>query len=442
MSDVTLTFDINPFKKAFATMSSIIDKFSDKLENLKKDTGLDGLFGKNVPRTVPQIPDGNRRQPMQTKQRGGGGGGTGLPIDDMLGGKGGGALKMAGAIMKIAAILGVVVGLVKSVLDHIPEIGRTFKIVGDIFFRNFLYPLRQEMIPLLQQLLDWVRDNRAMFVRWGNTVANIFRAIVSIAKLLWDNLKALWTSFVEELQKSFGILLNSIEQSANILLFKATAVIQFIVIALKPFFSFIGKMFAWIIGLVKDFIDGFMAGLGDLTPALDDFKKTLQFLQPVLNALAVVGKVLRRVFRGIGIILGTLVKPMILALSTAIDYAVYGVNKLVLGLQKLWHWRKGNHAQLALLKRKEADLDRKFDARTAKRNKMLDSHMHRSANEFRTRVLGLKALENRSNTTNNNNTSNTINVNVRGGNTNQQTGHIVGRTVSDHLRNDKTRKGR
>lgn len=99
-------------------------------------------------------------------------------IDDgfskMAKGFGDSSAKMSNAvtagILKAGAVVGALVGTFKglgNVLKRMPEIGQVFGVAKDIFFKNFLFPIRKELLPLLQQLLDWVRDNRAMFVRWA-----------------------------------------------------------------------------------------------------------------------------------------------------------------------------------------------------------------------------------------------------------------------------------
>jgi hypothetical protein len=79
--------------------------------------------------------------------------------------------------------------VIRSVGSAVPEIGQSFKIAGEIFTKNFFWPLRQAVMPLLMKLLDWVRTHRATFVKWGAAVAGIFKVIVAGVKQFRDILK-------------------------------------------------------------------------------------------------------------------------------------------------------------------------------------------------------------------------------------------------------------
>ena len=66
---------------------------------------------------------------------------------------------------------------VQAAIKKMPEIGKAFGIAKDIIMKNFLFPIRKAIFPLLQKFLDWVRDNRAMFVKWGQTLVTIFTVV-------------------------------------------------------------------------------------------------------------------------------------------------------------------------------------------------------------------------------------------------------------------------
>jgi hypothetical protein len=104
--------------------------------------------------------------------------------------------KMSGAVFKAVAAVKVagamVKGFISTVREQVPEIGMAFGIAKEIALKNFLWPLRQALAPFLQKMLDWVRDHRVLFVKWGQVVANAFTVVMGIAKNLWGVFKSLF----------------------------------------------------------------------------------------------------------------------------------------------------------------------------------------------------------------------------------------------------------
>lgn len=157
---------------------------------------------------------------------------------------------------RIIAVLGTVYGsfrLIRGAMNNIPEIGQVFGIARDIFTRNLLFPLRKEIIPLLQRLLDWVRDSRGAFVRWGNIIANVFRAVVAGVRNIIDFVRQMSIRVADFAARIFGDRIRDIEEIFNLITFKLAVVIQFVTLLL----STIG-------GLFRSFFDG----LGDIGPTL------------------------------------------------------------------------------------------------------------------------------------------------------------------------------
>jgi len=146
-----------------------------------------------------------------------------------------------------------------AVLKEMPEVGQAFGLAKDIFLKNLLWPLRQQVMPLLQKMLDWVRDNRAQFVKWGATVANIFRTVVVVAKTLWEVFKSLVKTVGEAFQKAFNTNFKSFDEFLNVLSFKISAVIIFMGMLAKQLVTDFKPAFEWIIDMgatiVKFFLD-------------------------------------------------------------------------------------------------------------------------------------------------------------------------------------------
>lgn len=128
---------------------------------------------------------------------------------------------VAAGMVKATAFVGTLVGAVmglRNIFRRMPEFGQVFKIAGDIFFRNFLFPIRKELMPLLQQLLDWVRDNRALFVRWGAVVARVIRGVVKAVRFLIDLLQTIGKKLLQWMG------MDSLAEFINILSFKIATI--------------------------------------------------------------------------------------------------------------------------------------------------------------------------------------------------------------------------
>ena len=147
-----------------------------------------------------------------------------------MGSKFGEAVK--GMALKVGALAAGIMS-VRSLLNNMPEIGKAFGIAKDIFMKNFAWPLRLQIMPLLQKMLDWVRDHRAKFVQWGMIMTNILRSVWQGVKILLEPIKALVMLIGGTLMKSLGIGAKSIDDFMNILSFKIAAVIIYLGLLIK-----------------------------------------------------------------------------------------------------------------------------------------------------------------------------------------------------------------
>lgn len=162
-------------------------------------------------------------------------------------------------LTNVAVKLGIVVAGFKSIktaLFDMPEVGQAFGIAKDVFLKNLLFPLRKEIIPLLQKMLDWVRDSRVRFVKWGNTLANIFRSVVSGVKNAISFIKRISEEATVFTERIFGQRMRSIEDIFNIVTFKLATVIEFIGVLVGD----IGTMFS---NLIRN-LDGIGTPLGEI----------------------------------------------------------------------------------------------------------------------------------------------------------------------------------
>ena len=137
---VTFTFDAGPFEKVINKMVDTLDVF--KNEALKK-------MDETSEKSKSSIFGGVLKANLYTE-----------------------------AIKKILSILfSGFTAFYNKFKEFVPEFTKTFSVASDIFFKNLFWPLRQYLLPYLQKLLDWVRDNRKMFIAWGGVLVNVFNGV-------------------------------------------------------------------------------------------------------------------------------------------------------------------------------------------------------------------------------------------------------------------------
>ena len=229
--------------------------------------------------------------------------------------------------------LGLIESGVRKMLSFIPEVGRSFQIAGDIIGRNLLWPLRQELIPVLQKMLNWVRDHRAMFVRWGNVIANVFRVIKGIVVGFWQIFKMVWDRVADGIRSVFGNTIHSITDMINIAVFRIAVIAAFIQTLLGPIFRFLVDRFLDLIRYSKAFIDGFKEGLGDITPVLNTFFDVISEIWKLIKELVPEIGDMEDTFRSLGQFLGGAFKATLAAIALFINMISEGVQDLIIGRQ-------------------------------------------------------------------------------------------------------------
>lgn len=86
-----------------------------------------------------------------------------------------------GSLVRSAVALTGIGLLISNVLSYIPEIGQVFGQIKDTIMQNIMQPIRKFVLPILVQMMNYVRDNRTAFVKIGSVIANVFRAVYSVA---------------------------------------------------------------------------------------------------------------------------------------------------------------------------------------------------------------------------------------------------------------------
>jgi len=177
------------------------------------------------------------------------------------------------AIMKVGSIVVAIKGF-GAALKYMPEVGQAFGIAKDVFMKNLLWPLRQQIMPMLQRMLDWVRDNRARFAQWGATLANVFRTVLTVAKTLYGVFKQLLDVVGSAFQRAFRSNFKNFDEFLNVLSFKVSAVIVYMGMLAKDLIKDFKPAFDWILD-VGGSILGFFGNLIKSWTTANDQGKSL-----------------------------------------------------------------------------------------------------------------------------------------------------------------------
>lgn len=150
-------------------------------------------------------------------------------------------------IMFATAKIGLLVKGFKSIMKNMPEIGQAFKIASDIMSKEFFFPIRQLIMPYLQKMLDWVRDHRTLFAKWGQAVADVLKTVINVGKTLWNTLKDVVEILTNSLQKGLGTSFKSLDEFVSVLQVKIAFVTLLIGDAVKAMFKKIAPTFEYVI---------------------------------------------------------------------------------------------------------------------------------------------------------------------------------------------------
>ena len=275
-------------------------------------------------------------------------------------------------IVSATAKIGLLVKGFKSIMKNIPEIGQAFKIAGDIVSKEFFFPIRQQIMPYLQKMLDWVRDHRALFAKWGQAVADVLKTVIDVGKTLYNTLKDVVKILTDSLQKGLGTSFKSLDEFISVLQVKMAFVTLLIGDAVKvmvekiaPTFEYIiekgaevssfftdlfetwatgndtGKNFMNIMNTLYDifdkivhvigdsvtsFLQGMLQPLKDLSAPLDTINNAFQRLLDLFGDGENTG--LKKVFSWLGNFVGNQLLVVFESLAIAIDTVVVGIQTL------------------------------------------------------------------------------------------------------------------
>jgi len=273
MDDVAFTFDTLPFSNGVEKITKLMQGFGNVVGAVaNKASGLLSALmqgaGESVAKGINKIINSREVKQAREALKGGGGGMT--------------TMMMAKGMILANVVMGLVKKVFNTIKQNLPELSRTMSIAGDIFTRNFLWPLRKELMPYLQKILDWTRDHRATFVKWGGMLVNVFRIIKETVIGLINMGKALSGEFLKVWQGVFGKTSKSLSDFLYILMFKIQGTIIFIQALVMPLIESIGRAIGFIAVGVKGLIDGIIQGAGEIVQPLSEI---IQMLSQFINEL-------------------------------------------------------------------------------------------------------------------------------------------------------------
>lgn len=186
-------------------------------------------------------------------------------------------------IMSATAKIGLLVKGFKSVMKNMPEIGQAFKIAGDIMNKEFFFPIRQQIMPYLQKMLDWVRDHRTLFAKWGTAVADVLKIVIDVGKSLYNTFKDIVTILTDSLQKGLGTSFKSLDEFISVLQVKIAFVTLLIGDAVKMMFDKISPTFEYIIEKGAEVLSFFTDLLDAWTKSNDTGKIFMDIMDTLYN---------------------------------------------------------------------------------------------------------------------------------------------------------------
>jgi hypothetical protein len=190
-----------------------------------------------------------------------------------------------------------------------PIVGQTFDFVKDVISRNLFAPLQRELLPLLQKLIKWVTENRPLFVKWGQVIANVFRGVWEAAKKVWEVVQAIFDMITKALSKNFGGAFRDIDEVINTIVWKAVMLLLFLTESFKNAQAKFEPLITAIVGFVAR-AGGQFVELGlkmfDAWSKGNNFEKLVRGVEGVLKGIEAV---ITPVVTGIGNLVTQLLLP-------------------------------------------------------------------------------------------------------------------------------------
>jgi len=233
---------------------------------------------------------------------------------------------------------------IRSIMSQMPEIGQTLGLAKDVFFKNFLFPLRKSVFPYLQRLLDWTRDNRTRFVKWGAVLANIFRTIAFAVKNIIDIGKTLTKSFMGFVERIFGTPVKNLQNLLNLLSFKFAVVLTMLQSLAEPLAKLLEPLIETIaVGLAgafqtaTTFASAFFSSIAGSEISLKNIFNYIKLIVSSLFEANQQGNSLQTVFKSIGELAGNIFKFVINITESFLKGLTPAVKNIMTPLKEIYN---------------------------------------------------------------------------------------------------------
>lgn len=270
-----------------------------------------------------------------------------------LGKAGGMAKSILGKFSGVGKAIGISIGVaitaalaiaavgIKAILSKIPEIGQAFSIAGDIAMRNFLEPLRRFLIPMLMNMIKWVRENRTTFVKWGTAFANAFRAIIQVLKIAINLVKIFFKTLVDSMGGIFKDLAQDTAKTLNMIIFKIAAIFIFIGALLKPYVKSLARIVASVFKILGAFGKGVLKGLLPIFKVIGGLVFEIEKFFISLSDKAAKAKGILKFFELLGYIVGNVLVTYFRYLKTIVMAVMASLSGLIEGIVEGLGGKKG-----------------------------------------------------------------------------------------------------
>lgn len=224
--------------------------------------------------------------------------------------------------------------LMGGISQAIPALGQTLGQAGQVIMNNLFKPLSDVLLPMLRQLMNWVRDNRAGFVQLGSVISGAFLFVVSVVKQVFGIISSIFGKFFTALTGGTKASFKSVADVMNMILLKLAFAIQFILVLIEPVIQTIADLFLWVVrSAIVPFFEGIFEGLSGIGDAFTSVFEAFSELGKIINDLLgeTGGKTewIATLFKGLGKIVGFVLKNFIQGVAMAITMFVKLVGYII-----------------------------------------------------------------------------------------------------------------
>lgn len=227
---------------------------------------------------------------------------------------------VAAGMAKFAVMATAIVSAFKyafsAIKQNIPELGVTASIASKIIMKNLLNPLRKELIPHLQKMLQWVMKNRTEFVKFGAILVNVFKFIKQVITTVAHLFQPIINQIRNLVKSIFGDTGKTISETINLIIFKLTALFIGVEAILKPTMELLGRLVGLVIEKAKGFWKGFFEGFSSVSKNMDLLGQFNDLLKSVIDLLG--GSDFGGFAKFLGVTLATALSSVIKLLQVAV----------------------------------------------------------------------------------------------------------------------------